>query len=82
MPSVPGAGGMRAASVVVFVAFGVAVLGMVGLTGSAFMGSFSWILWAIGLAMTALIGWLAFRTRRRVNSPISNAETENDRSRR
>lgn len=79
MPSVPGAGGMRAASVV---AFGVAVLGMVGLTVSAFMGLFSWILWAISLAMTALIGWLAFRTRRRVNSAISNAETETDRSRR
>ena len=78
MPSVPGAGGMRAASVVVFVAFGIAVVGLVGLTVSAFMGSFSWIMWAIGLAMTVLIGWLAFRTRRRVISVISNAENAND----
>lgn len=78
MPSVPGAGGMRAASVVVFLAFGIAVVGLVGLTVSAFMGSSSWIMWAIGLAMTVLIGWLAFRTRRRVNSVISDAETAND----
>ena len=78
MQSVPGAGGMRAASVAVFVAFGIEVVGLVGLTVSAFMGSFSWIMWAIGLAMTVLIGWLAFRTRRRVNSVISDAETAND----
>jgi len=78
MPSVPGAGGLRAASVVVFVSFGVAVLGMAGLTVSALMGSFSWVMWTIGLAMTVLIGWLAFRTRRRVNSVISDAETANE----
>ena len=69
---------MRAASVAVFVAFGIEVVGLVGLTVSAFMGSFSWIMWAIGLAMTVLIGWLAFRTRRRVNSVIFDAETAND----
>ncbi len=81
MPSLSGAGGMRTASVVIFVAFGLAALGMVGLTISAFMGSFSWISWLVGLAMTALIGWLAFRTRRRVNSAISTAKAEDDRSR-